>query len=110
MDVRRKSFVAETTSRLAFLCDDHGFVGPEVTEPDEYPLLIRVRYHRADFDVEESLVLSYGGEEYVAATVIYPGRGPAQRTEIATGTAHTGFQMRRALNQQAAAVRNFLPH
>jgi hypothetical protein len=48
MDVRRKSFVAEATSRLVFLCGDHGFVGPEVTEQDGHPLIIRVSYHRAD--------------------------------------------------------------
>jgi hypothetical protein len=70
----------------------------------------RGRYHRADFDMEGSLVLSYGGEEYVAATVISPGRGPVQRAEIVTGTAHTAFQMRRALDRQAAAVRDFPAH
>jgi hypothetical protein len=110
MDVRRKSFVAEATNRLAFLCDEHGFAGPEVAEQDGYPLMVCVSYHRADLDVEESLVLSYGGEEYVTATVVSPRAAdePARHTEIGTDTAHTGFQMRRALDRQALAVREFL--
>src|ERR1700761_3760546 len=110
MDVRRQTFVPEATSRLAFLCGEHGFAGPEVTDQDDYPLMICVSYHRADLDVEESLILSYGGEEYVTATVVHPGAGqrPARRTEISADTAHTGFQMRRALDRQARAVQEFL--
>ena len=46
------------------------------------------------------------GEEYVATTRVAdaPG-GAASRTEIGRNTAHTGYQMRRALKLQAAAVR-----
>jgi hypothetical protein len=111
VDVRRKSFVAEATSRLAFLCGEYGFAGPEVSEQqDDYPLVMRVRYHRADLDVEESLILSYGGEEYVTATVVYASAAqePGRRTEIGADTAHTGFQMRRGLDRQAQAVRDLL--
>ena len=113
VDVRRKSFVAEATSRLAFLCGEYGFVGPEVSgQQDDYPLVMWVRYHRADLDVEESLILSYGGEEYVTAAVVYPisDQARARRTEIGADTAHTGFQLRRALDRQAQAVRESLTH
>jgi hypothetical protein len=78
----------------------------------DYPLVMWVRYHRADLDVEESLILSYGGEEYVTAAVVYPIRDQARarRTEIGADTAHTGFQLRRALDRQAQAVRELLTH
>jgi hypothetical protein len=110
VDIRRQTFVAEATSRLEFLLLEHGFAGPEVTQDGDYPLLIRVSYHRSDLDVEESLILSYGGEEHVTASVVHPSpvSGSAGRTEISTGTAHTGFQMRRALDRHAQALREFL--
>lgn len=106
MDIRRKTFVTEATSRLGFLIQEHGFAGPEVTQEGEYPLLIRVSYHRGDLDVEESLILSYGGEEYVTANVVHSS--PAMRTELSAGTAHTGFQMRQVLDRHAREVRDFL--
>jgi hypothetical protein len=99
VDVRRKSFVAEATSRLAFLRDEYGFVGPEVSgRQDDYPMVMCVSYHHAELDVEGSLVLSYGGEEYLTVTVVYPraDQARARRTEIGVDTAHTGFQLRRA--------------
>jgi hypothetical protein len=110
MDTRRKTFVAEAASRLGFLVQEHGFVGPEATQEGDYPLLIRVSYHRSDLDVQESLVLSYGGEEYVMADVVHPSSacGPATRTKLSEATAHTGFQMRRALDRHAQALREFL--
>ncbi len=110
MDIRRKTFVAETTSRLEFLLREYGFAGPEVTREADYPVLIRVSYHRSDLDVEESLILSYAGEEYVTASVAYsdPVSGPVKRTEVAAGTAHTGFQMRRILDRHAQALRELL--
>jgi hypothetical protein len=67
-----------------------------------------VRYRRGDLALEISLVLSYMGEEYVAATVVSGDTGPSRRTQIGSGTAHTGYQMRRALDRQAAAVRKIL--
>jgi hypothetical protein len=110
VDIRRQTFVAEVTSRLEFLPREYGFAGPEVTQDGEYPLLIRVSYHRGDLDVEESLILSYGGEEYVTATMVRssPVSGSADRIEVSAGTAHTGFQMRRALDRHAQALREFL--
>lgn len=110
MDIRRTTFVDEATSRLEFLIQEHGFAGPEVTRGSDYPLLIRVSYHRGDLDVEVSLVLSYGGEEYVTTDVVYssPASGAATRARVCESTAHTGFQMRRALGRQAQALREFL--
>jgi hypothetical protein len=110
VDIRRQTFVAEATNRLEFLLREHGFAGPEVTQDGDYPLLIRVSYHRSDVDVEESLILSYGGEEHITASVVHPSSvsGSADRIELSTGTAHTGFQVRRALDRHAQALREFL--
>jgi hypothetical protein len=110
VDIRRKAFVAETTSRLGFLIQEHGFAGPEVTRQGDYPLLIRVSYHRSDLDVEESLILSYGGEEYVTADVVQSsaGSGAPTRIKVSAGTVHTGFQMRQTLDRNTQALREFL--
>lgn len=110
VDIRRKTFVDETISKLEFLIQEHGFAGPEVTRENDYPLLIRVSYHRGDLDVEVSLILSYGGEEYVTADVVYrsPASGAATRTRVRESAAHTGFQMRRALGRHARALRELL--
>ena len=89
---------------------EHGFAGPEVTQEGDYPLLIRVRYHRGDLDLEESLILSYGGEEYVTADLVHssPAGSAGTRTAISAGTAHTGFQMRQRLDRHAQALRELL--
>src|SRR6266568_7578641 len=111
MDIRVKTFAAEAVRRLNFLLDEHGFVGPQVQgDRGTYPLLIRVRYHRSDLDVEASPVLSYGGEEYVTVGLVHTDNlsGAARRTEVATSTAHAGYQMRRALGRHAQAVRDAL--
>jgi hypothetical protein len=101
----------KAADRLDFLRTEYGFAGPEVV-PDEtgvYPLLRRVRYRRNDLTVEISLVLSYMGEEYVATTLVSGDRsGSVRRTQIGSNTAHTGYQMRRALDRQAEAVRRIL--
>jgi hypothetical protein len=111
VDVRLKTFASETADRLGFLCGAFGFTGP-VTVPDEagpYPLLRRVRFERPDLAVEISLVLWYMGEEYVAADLVAEDEpGSARRTEIRRDTAHTGYQMRHALDLQAQAVRKAL--
>ena len=110
MDIRRSTFVAETTSRLGFLIQEHGFAGPEVTQEGDYPLLIRVSYHRSDLDVEESLILSYGGEEYVTADVVHSSAGSSAptRIKVSAGTVHTGFQMRQTLDRNTRALRELL--
>ena len=111
MDIRVKSFAPEAAGRLDFLCAEYGFMGPEVV-PDEagaYPLLRRVRYQGPGLAIEISLVLSYMGEEYVAAELVSEGgSGSVRRTQIGSGAAHTGYQMRRALDQQAEAVQRVL--
>jgi hypothetical protein len=103
VDIRRKTFVAEATRRLGFLVQEHGFAEPQITQDGDYPLLLRVIYHRGDLDVIETLLLSYGGEEYVTADLAR--QSPARRTELPAGSAHTGFQMLRALDRHAQALR-----
>jgi hypothetical protein len=97
VDVRVKTFVQQAASRLDFLHTDYGFTGPEVMHDQAggYPLVQKVRYSGGDLAVEISLVLSYMGEEYVATTVVSGDTGPSRRTQIGTGPAHTGYQMRR---------------
>jgi hypothetical protein len=111
VDIRVKSFVPEAAGRLDFLRAEYGFTGPEVV-PDEagaYPLLRTVRYQRTGLAIEISLVLSYMGEEYVATELVSEdGSGSVRRTQIGSGAAHTGYQMRRALDRQAEAVRSVL--
>jgi hypothetical protein len=108
VDIRVKTFAREVTNRLDFLHAEQGFAGPEVV-PDPnavYPLLRRVRYARAGLAFEISLVLSYMGEEYVGTDVVSEDdSGAVYRTQIGSSTAHTGYQMRRALDLQAEAVR-----
>jgi len=106
VDIRRKTFVVEATRRFGFLIQEHGFAGPEIRQDGDYPLLIRVIYHRGDLDVIEALILSYGGEEDVTADLVR--QSPRGRTELPAGTAHTGYQMRRALDRHAEALRELL--
>jgi hypothetical protein len=109
-----KTFEAEARSRLGFLCADFGFLGPEFdNHGGGYPVVLSLRYHRASTLVEVCLVLAYGGEEYVA-TSLRTGQGddPRQASEIGDNTARSAFQMRRALDHQAVALRQVLaaPH
>jgi hypothetical protein len=111
MDPRVKTFAQEAGNRLDFLRTDYGFTGPETVDDKTgvYPLLRRVRYTRADLAVEISLALSYMGEEHVDTDLIRRGDGGAvHRTQIGSNTAHTGYQMRRALDRQAEALRKAL--
>jgi len=110
VEIRRRTFVAEATARFAFLLTDHGFVGPEVEQSGEYPLLLRVRYHRIEVDVEETLILYYGGEETVSADLVFTDEvsGALTRETVSTHTAHTGYQMRRALDLHARELNNLL--
>jgi hypothetical protein len=111
VDIRRRTFATEAIKRLDFLRDEHGFVGPQLDgDADAFPLLLRISYHRKDLAVEASLVLDYGGEEYVTVELLHNDdpSGVARRTQVATGPAHTGYQMRRALDGQAQAVRDLI--
>ena len=111
MDVRVKTFVQEATDRLGFLQTEFGFTGPRVV-PDEtgvYLLVRRVRFERADLAVEVSLDLSYAGQEYVTAVLVAADESGSRRPRtIEQRTAHTGYQMRRALDLQAEAIRKKL--
>jgi hypothetical protein len=111
VDVRVKTFIREAADRMGFLHSEFGFKGAAVV-PDEagvYPLLRRVRFERADVAIEISLVLSYMGEEYVTSDLVNADKsGSVHRTKIRQDTAHTGYQMRRALDLQAKAIRESL--
>lgn len=111
MDIRRKTFVAETTDRFSFLLHEHGFAEPQTVQHGEFPMLLTVIYHRADLDVEVSLVLSYAGEEHIDTSVAATGTDSSVgRTEVGSDTARTGFQMRKALDRQAQALSQRLTH
>jgi hypothetical protein len=106
-----KTFVQEATARLEFLRTEFGFTGPEVVQDETgvYPLLRRIRFDRADLEIEVSLVLSYMGEEYVAVHLVAVDEsGSNRRAEIGHRTARAGYQMRRALDLQAEAVRKLM--
>lgn len=106
VDIREKTFPDEAIKQLDFLKNQYGFAGPEVERGASPGTTASVRYHRGGMAIEASLVLWYMGEEYVATTqVIGSLDGAARRTEIARNTAHTGYQMRRALKLQVDAVR-----
>ena len=106
MDIREKTFADEAINQLGFLKDQYGFAGPEVSRGTYPGTTVRVKYHRDDITIEATLVLWYMGEEFVATTqVADTPDGTAQRAEIVRNTAHTGYQMRRALKLQAEAVR-----
>lgn len=105
MDIRRKTFVAETTAKFEFLLHEHGFAEPQAAQHGEFPMLLTVSYRRADLEVDVSLVQTYAGEEHIdtCVTAISPNsRG--SRTEVGSDTARTGFQMQQVLDRQAQAL------
>ena len=106
-----KTFVREVANRLDFLRTEHGFTGPKVVpgQTGVYPLLRSVRYEHTGLVAEISLVLSYMGEEYMATDVLSEDdSGSVCRMQMGSGTAPTGYQMRRALDRQVGAVREVL--
>ncbi|HEV3288533.1 MAG TPA: hypothetical protein VG123_06035 [Streptosporangiaceae bacterium] len=106
MDIREKTFADEAIKQLDFLTNQYGFAGPEVNRGPSPGTTVSVTYHRGATTIEASLVLWYMGEEYVATTQVTDGPdGTALRTEVARNTAHTGYQMRRALQLHAEAIR-----
>jgi len=110
VDIRMKTFRAEAIARMSFLVEDLGFLGPEFDDRStSYPVVMTLRYHRAPMHVEVSLILSYAGEECIATSlVIGPADPGSVRSEIGTDTAHTGYQMRKALDRQSDALRKKL--
>ncbi|MFD0035779.1 hypothetical protein ACWGDS_30720 [Streptomyces sp. NPDC055059] len=102
-----KTFVAEARSRFGVVLEGLGFAGPEVDQSeDTYPLVMHVRYHRGDVTVDTSLILTYAGEEYVCTSLLWARNAPnrARRVTVGEDTAHTGYQMRRALEKHAQAT------
>ncbi|MEU8830789.1 MULTISPECIES: hypothetical protein [unclassified Streptomyces] len=109
MDIRLKTFVAEASTRMNFLRDELGCIGPEAHHPsDSYPLVISVQYRRRDLAVEVFLLLAYAGEEYVATRLSLGGGSNPREQEVGSHTAHTAYAMRRALDRQAEALRDAL--
>jgi hypothetical protein len=105
VDARMKTFEAEARNRLDLLCADSGFLGPQFDDHGGgYPVVLSLRYHRPSGMVEVCLVLAYGGEEYVATSLTTGEGDQRQASEIGCDTARSGFQMRRALDRQAAAL------
>jgi hypothetical protein len=107
---KRPSFIEIATNRLSFLADDLGFAGPEVERPwDRIPAITRVRYHRGDMTIEVVHIIGFMGENYVE-TRCRRGDGNNQGDGMALGsnTTHTGYQLKRALDLQAQAIRSHL--
>jgi hypothetical protein len=106
VDIREKTFADEAIEQLDFLRSQYDFAGPDVSRGPSPGTTVRVKYHRDGTTIEACLVLWYMGEEYVATTQIAAAPHRAeQRAEIAHNTAHTGYQMRRALKLHGDAVR-----
>jgi hypothetical protein len=106
-----KTFVAEACGRLEGVLDGLGFTGPEVVgEQDVFPLAREVWYRRGDVAIRSLLILAYGGEEYVETSLLRTEgeSGEARQVEVGRDTAHTGYQMRRALDRHAQAIPGML--
>jgi hypothetical protein len=111
MDFMLKTFGAEACGRVGAVLEQLGFVGPEAGEVDaRIPGNRSVLYHRADATVETMLVFWYGGEEYVDTVITWKADGPDGERRVSAGhiTAHTGYQMRRALDRHAQALPELL--
>ncbi|MFE2545020.1 hypothetical protein [Actinacidiphila glaucinigra] len=112
MDIRVKTFVAEACLRIGAVVEGLGFTGPEVDEDrhDIYPRAMRVRYHRADVSIQTRLILSFAGEDHVDTELAWSAEIPheVRRVRVGRHTAHTGHQMRRALDRQAQAIPDLL--
>ena len=107
---KRPSFIEVTTNRLSFLADDHGFAGPEIQRPGErIPAVTRICYHRKDVTVEIAHVVGFMGENYVETRCRRKDEdSEGDWTPLGSNTTHTGYQLRRALDLQAQAIRSQL--
>ena len=107
---KRPSFIEVATNRLSFLADDHGFAGPEIERPwDRIPAVTRVRYHRRDVTLEIVHVVGFMGENYVETRCRRKDRGgEGDWMPLGSNTTHTGYQLRRAVDLQAQAIRSQL--
>ncbi len=110
-DIRLRTFVPEATARLAFLLTEHGFAGPTVQPRDGRSRagvrsITSVTYHHEDLAVETMLIVDYSEVTVRTELRRSSGSGPGQRvTVVGDNRADTGYQIRRALDRQAAALR-----
>lgn len=106
---KRPAFIEAATSRLRFLVAEHDFLGPE-TEKDKFvPGVSTVRYHRNDMTIEVVHVVGPMGEAYVESRLrreIDNEQGDV--THLGRNTAHTGYQLWRAIDLQARAICSWL--
>jgi hypothetical protein len=95
---------------LSFLTDDHGFAGPEIERPwDRIPAIASVRYHTSDVTVEVVHVVGFMGENHVETRYRRKdGKGEGDWIALGSNTTRTGYQLRRALDLQARAIRSRL--
>ena len=107
---KRPSFIEAATSRLRFLADDHGFTGPEIERPwDRIPAIARVCYHRGDVTIESVHVVGFMGENYVQTRYRREdGNSEGDWMALGNDATHTGYQLRRALDLHAQAIRSRL--
>ena len=106
---KRPSFIEVTTDRLGFL-HGHGFAEPEIKQPwDRIPAITRVQYSSNDMTIEVSHVVGFMGENYVETRCRRTdGNGQGDWTQLGSDTTHTGYQLRRAVDRQAQAIRSHL--
>jgi hypothetical protein len=107
---KRPLFIEIATNRLSFLVDDHGFVGPEVERPwDRIPAVTRVCYHRSDVTIEVAHIIGFMGENHVETRCRRKdGNNQDDWMALGSNTTRTGYQLRRALDLQAQAIRSHL--
>jgi hypothetical protein len=95
---------------MRFLADEHGFAGPEIVHPwDRIPAITHVSYTRSDITIEIIHVVGFMGENYVET--LYrraDGDGEEAWTRLGNNTTRTGYQLRRAVDLQAQAIRSQL--
>jgi hypothetical protein len=96
-DTRPPTRLRQSKARIAADADVRRGLGRSALTPAAWSRIASVRYQRLGLAIEISLVLSYMGEEYVATELVSEdGSGSVRRTQIGSGTAHTGYQMRHA--------------
>lgn len=100
-----KTFEAEAEVAFAFLLDQ-GFVSAARASPDlsHRPSTVVVKFISADAAVETALSLGFAGEDGIDTTVLTTD-GSAT---FGPSVARKGQEMRKALQAQAAEVRDYL--
>ena len=107
---KRPSFIEAATNCLSFLADDYGFGGPEIERPwDRIPAVTRICYHRRDMTVEIAHVVGFMGENQIETRChLKDKEGEGGWMPLGSNTTQTGYQVRRALDLQAQAIRSQL--